>query len=651
MEIADAQKLINDLVKKKSKHQDYDVVTNLARKLQMLMTGKNSALWLRRMVNRETAEAFTQRIALTSSITPAIAASIRVPFYKVARNQRIKTNIDVKDEAKNEQIKLMAKNFYGSGGRKTKGLDYWLKTRFMDLTFIDPNAWVAIEWDAPQSSADTITSRPFEISSAEAWDFKVINEKVFWLFCCFAYNYNTVQSGQTDPVKKSGLKYTLYEIDNTITYEQVEEAYLKQIGYVLKPNQRIVSYDNDKTVTFLETVNQPKLGFTPTFRIGYNRDLDTKSRTYVNPFQDGMCYFDKCLKSNSEFDLTMALHAFPQKIQYAPKCVGITGKSGGTRKPCNGGYFPDGSVCTICNGTGFSGHTSAQDVLNLPLPEKGTPNNEVIELSKLIAYITPTIELLNFQNNYLDKLQTAVHSAVFNSQVFVRKSGGGGGNSSQKSSDGAPIQTATENDNNMQSVYDALEPFTEKFSDLWEDIITVFAIQSNIADIEEVDIDHVFPADFKLKTTDILLGELRTVSDSGAPSFMKDVINNDLAEIIFAGDSLGLLKYRVKRKFFPFNGKGPDEIALLLSSADVPRRSKILYSNFELIFSDIEQETPNFWTMATTAAQLVVLNTKIDQYKETITADAPVLDINSLRTQMTAIPNGPNPAAGGGAGK
>jgi hypothetical protein len=635
----DAQKLINQLVKTKAKHRDYDRVCTLAQKLKILITGEHTAILLRRFINRESPEDFIQRCAVTRAITPAVSASIKIPFYKVARNQRIKANIDVKDDAKNAAIVTMAKSFYGSAGRKTKGLDYWLKTRFMDLTFTDPNAWCVIEWDTPQSAADIIQARPFEVAASEALNFKVVNEEVFWLFTCMPIVFMQLDSDKK-PISKPGNKYSLYEKDFTITYEQVDPLYLQSIKQVLLPNQTLITFDD--TTTYLETVNTPKLGFVPAYRIGYNRDLETDGRTYVNPFHDGMCFFDKSLKTVSEFDLTMSQHAFPQKVQYAPACKGTRGNK------CNAGYLIDGTVCPKCHGTGFGGHRSTMDVLNLPLPGPGTLNTEVIDLSKLIAYITPDIKLIQFQNDYTQQLKTEVHQAVFNSQVFVRKAGGGA--SAAKSGDGQSFQTATENDNNMQSVYDALEPFTEKYSDIWEDIITVFAILSNVLDVENVDIEHVFPADFKLKTTDILLGELKVITDSGAPSFMKDSVGSDLAEIIFAGDTLGLIKYRTKKKYFPFNGNSVDEVALLLSSPDVPRRAKVLYSNFESIFTDIEGETPNFYFIQSPAAQAKVVTDKVNEYIAEIKAEAPALDINAFRAQMLALPPVDPGDGSGGAG-
>ena len=634
MLLIDAQRLMRHQVKTKEKHQDYDRVNELAKKYKILITGENAGLLLRQYVNRESELEFIQRCQMTRAITPAVAASVKKPFYKVIRNQRIRAIVDVKDEAKNEQIQDMIKKFYGSSNRKTKGLPYWLKTRFMNLTFIDPNSWVVVEWDTPADKSETIQARPFEVSARNALNFEIYNDETKWLFTEFPIKFFT-KTGTDDPVKKDGNKYTLYDQDYTIVWRQINKEYLISIGYVLAPNQELIELED--SVTYLATVNEPNLKYTAAYRIGYQQDDVTDGRTFVNPFHEGMCFFDKSIKTVSEFDLTMTLHAFPQKIQYAPICKGRS-----KEKKCTAGYLADGSVCGVCKGTGFAGHTSTMDVITLPMPQPDTKNAEIIDLTKLVAYVTPSIDLIKFQNDYIQQLKGEVHSAVFNSQVFVKKAGGA---ASTQQGGGGDTSTATEQDYNMQSVYDAIEPFTEKFSDLWEDIVTVLTNLANVNDLEEVDIDHIFPADYKLKTADILLSELKAINESGAPSFMKDAISADLADIVFSGDAMGLLKLKVKRRFFPFNGKDADEIALLLSSPDVPRRSKILYSNFELIFTDIEMETPEFYVMDNPKKQLEVLNAKVEEYKKAITDEAPVLDINMFRSAMQPIPGG---AAGAG---
>jgi hypothetical protein len=631
MELNDAQELIKRLVKTGETHQDYAEVKEYAEKLSILITGKGTAKLLRQANTKEDIKSFIQRCAITKSITPAVAASVQIPYYKVARNQRVKQTIDVKDSYKQKLIYEMIKGFYGSTGRRTKGLDYWLRTRFIDLSFTDPNAWVVVEWDAPKNAAQVLAPRPFEISAAQAVNFKVINETTLWMLAKLPSTYRVLKNGEV--VVEPSVKWTLYDQDFTIIYDLVDPDYLASINFVPAPNQRLITDATDKIV-YLETVNTPKIGFTPAFRIGYKRNLATNGRTFVNPFHDGMAFFDKSIKVVSEFDLTMTNHVFPQKIQYAPRCPGDGNKK------CNGGVVAGTSnTCQVCNGTGFAGHKGAQDILTLPMPEKGTPNAEIIDLTKLIAYITPSMELIKFQNEYIQQLKTETHQAVFNSTVLIRK-----GTAGQPAGGGTqPTQTATENDNDMQSVYDALEPFTEKFSDVWKEIVTIIASLVNV-DVDNVEIDHIFPSDFKLKSQDVLLSELEKVNGSGAPSFMRDLISNDLAEVVFAGDTLGIVKFKTKRKFFPFNGKNEEEIAMLLSSPNVPRKAKVLYSNFELIFTNIEYDRPDFYTMKDTAKQRQILDDAVVAMIAEIDQDAPVLTLGTFRP---TVPAGGNQNPGG----
>ena len=57
------------------------------------------------------------------------------------------------------------------------------------------------------------------------------------------------------------------------------------------------------------------------------------------------------VKANSELDLTMALHTFPQKIQYVSKCKDLQ---------CRDGKTVDGAgVCPSCHGSGYEIITSA----------------------------------------------------------------------------------------------------------------------------------------------------------------------------------------------------------------------------------------------------------------------------------------------------
>lgn len=657
MLLADALILIKRQIDGDECHQDYKRTTELARDYKIFITGLDIGKKLIQFVQREDAALFAQRLKLTKSTTPAVASSIRQPFNKVVRNDRIRKNIGIENETRAKVVEQMIKYFYGASRNKNKGLEYWLKSRFLELQFIDPNAWVVVEWDAPTTQSQTIKPRPFEVSAAMAKNFFIVNDETKWLLVRQDIKYKALnpnatggtgmstQNGVIKPdkeEKKDGARFTLYDEDVTVVYEQVDRGWLESQNFILQPNQ---SWDKIKDVDYLVSTFEPNIGYVPAFRVGYKRDEATSGRTFVNPWHDALCYFEKSLKTVSELDLTMTLHAFPQKLQYVQKCAGQPaisaqgGRPGIPRRGCNQGIVTGttNEVCPICEGKGYKLHTTAQDAVLIPMPSD-PKNEDIVDLDRLLVYKAPPIDLVKFQNEYCQQLQQQAHQAVFNSQVFVQKSGGGV--TEQKT------DTATGVEYNMQSVYDALEPFTEKFSEMWREFVTIFGVIAG-GKVEEIDAAHDFPADYKLKTSDILLNERKAAKESGAPAFLVETIDDDLASIIYAGDQLGLIKYRVKRKFFPFTGKNEDEINVLLASEFVPDESKLLYCNFEQIFKELENDAPEFWTLKY-AKQRDMVDEKVAEWLDKIKAANPAPTFQMFKTDTATAGTGSDTTNNGG---
>jgi hypothetical protein len=102
-----------------------------------------------------------------------------------------------------------------------------------------------------------------------------------------------------------------------------------------------------------------------------------------------------------------------------------------------------------------------------------------------------------------------------------------------------------------------------------------------------------FSKDFKLKSLTDLYNDLKIVSDSGADSFVKEQIYDDIAGIVYSEDPIAKGKYEVKKAFFPFSGKSDKEIMFALSSNDIPEEVKVLYLNYGWIFDEIYVENAN----------------------------------------------------------
>ena len=613
------------LAKTKQTHANQKKTSELAKEYSAHITGDGIADYLKRYTVRESEDMFKQRVAITNSINPAVASSLMKPFYKVSRNNNIVKKYDFKDVRINEKIAVMLNDFNGEKVDDTDGFEVWLKTRFVELSFADPNGFVVIEWEAADVN-QIIKPRPFEVSSEEVLNYEYKGAELQWLFINTKQPYFKITAGKTETVE--GEKFTLYGVGYTITIEQCDKLYREENGLKLLPNQQFIEWQNN---TYILSTYETKLGFVPAFRVGYARDLSTKGKTFVNPFNPALTYFRKALKTTSELDITMTGHVFPQKLQYIQPCQGVS-----TQETCFNGKNPQGGTCAACNGTGFKTVTTAQEAIYLPMPEDP---KELIPLDQLLVYKAPPIELVKFQNDYVKELKQDAHLAVYNSNMFL-------------ANDAQFAKTATEIDSNMEGVYDAIEPFTEKYSKVWKFVVYTCAVLSGFSETRnDFELIHTFPADPKLKTISLLLADLKAVNESNAPSFMRDVLNRDIAEIVFNGDEEALLKFHVRRRFYPFNGKTMEEISQLLSTQYVSELTKILYANFEAIFTEIEKTDAKFYQKKYDE-QWKIVDEMVIKWKEEILANEPMkIDFSTGASGAANAEqnNGANPAGTQGA--
>lgn len=560
--------------KKKSsnkKHADYQRTVDLAKEYKAHVSGVGIDDYLKRFAKREDEEMFEQRKRLTNSISQSVASSLQKPFYKVARNKNVKKKFTLKgDKNREEIVQKMISGFYGTNELNTKGLDFWLKNRFIELTFTDPNAFVVIEWEAKPENVP-LEPYPYEVNSIDAYDYTykhgVLNE-------LFTRQSETIIYLDKDGAEKEKVvdAFTLYEIGSSLKVIEYCPKYYEAKGIIIDETRQVTFVENE--IHFIATYNETNLDFIPAFRVGYIRDTATDGRTFVNPFESAIPYFRKALKAVSELDLSITLHTFPQKLQYVTKCKGK-----GTKKCNNGMVSGTQTVCGECKGSGLQIHTSGQDAIYFPLPDDKT---EMFDLDKILVYKQPPIDLIKFQDEYVRNLKKDAHLSVYNSNMFLAE-------------DPQFAKTATEVNTNTQGIFDTLFPYTEKFSEVWKTAVKVFVrISGFLTDFELI---HIFPTDLEIKTVTVLMAELKLANESEAPSYFRDAILEEIANQVYEGDELGREKHFTRHKFFPFSGKTETEIQFLMASPYVSNFTKVLYANFEAIFTDIEKAVPNFYKL------------------------------------------------------
>ena len=617
MDITEKLKVFKKLIKGNKRHADYARTVELASEYKAHVSGVGLDAYLKKFARREDDEMFEQRKRLTNSISQSVASSLQKPFYKVARNKNVKNKFTLKgDKNREEIVQKMISGFYGTNELNTKGLDFWLKNRFIELTFTDPNAFVVIEWEAKPENVP-LEPYPYEVNSIDAYDYTykhaVLNE-------LFTRQSETIIYLDKDGAEKEKVvdAFTLYEIGSSLKVVEYCPKYFEAKGIVIDETRQVTFVENE--IHFIATYNETNLDFIPAFRVGYLRDTATDGRTFVNPFESAMPYFRKALKAVSELDLSITLHTFPQKLQYVKKCQGVS-----KVKKCNNGRVGD-EVCAKCKGSGLEVITSGQDAVYMQLPDKADLKDELIDLDKLIAYKTPPIDLIKFQDDYVRNLKTDAHLSVYNSNMFI-------------SNEAEFAKTATEVNLNTQGIYDTLFPYTEKFSEVWKTAVKVFVRLSGF--LTDFELIHIFPTDLEIKTVAVLMAELKLANESEAPSYFRDAILEEIANQVYEGDELGREKHFTRHKFFPFSGKTETEIQFLMASPYVSNFTKVLYANFEAIFTDIEKAVPNFYKLNYNL-QWEKLNEFVKPYLEEINSQNEPLRIDFGTQPTDANPTDPN---------
>lgn len=556
------------IINHKLKHSGYDRTVELAEKYWRLNTGEETEKLLKRFHRRESKEAFDQRCTLTSTITPAVLSTLNSPFYKAGRSDNVTKVIkyEKEDDAREKQLKDFLETFNG-----TSSLDDYLSVDLVDLNKSDPNAFVVIDFMDFDPNTEVPKPYPVEIPSKNVYNFHYQNKSLEFLLTNEEINAGNQKS------KFTLQRFTLYAREWHARFTEVEKGSIQSVV-----SENVVDFNSDGT---LEIIERPEylrtdhntvyrieyLNHTfekvPAFRAGYEPDLATQKQTMVSNWHCTMPWFDKMQQAGSELDLSVALHVFPQKISYERGCPGYEGMA------CIDGKDINGNTCKRCNGTGFiDDHTSSQDVIKFRLPntKKG---EEFFDLSKLVAYITPDIGIIQWLDEYVNKLEAKTRHTLFNSQSFDRNE---------------VVATATEKTLDLENVYDTLFPFCKHLSFAWMLIVEATAKFTDLS--EGLEVNHEFGNDLKFKTESQYIQDIKTLSESNAPHFLKQHTHNQLAELIYKDNELELLKIKTKGRFTPFAGKTDSEIIFILSGNNVPRRRKVLYENIDEIFASFEAD-------------------------------------------------------------
>lgn len=556
---------LGEIIARDERHQDYDRVVANADTYRKLLTGEDMDSLMRKFDLRESEDMFAQRKRITQHITKTVSQNVKDVYHKIPRSNSVQRFVGYADN-NIERQKLLNDTLRKFWGKSS--LDDYMNTRWIDLNFLDPNAFVVLEWGEFDNSTEHAQPYPYEVYSKNAIMFEYIDNVLQYLV-----SLNIKSKWVFD--KYAGWKqveykvYTMYGMNQTLQFVEVkDDAEINEIRKSFGVGDSLFITGkyfrksiNSEEYYYIVPFTTHNLGFVPADRVGVLHDMASDGRTFVSPMDKGVPILMKMVKANSELDLTMALHTFPQKIQYVSRCSSME---------CKNGFTFDGSKCPVCEGSGFEIIKTAQESITLAMPKT---KDDMLELSNMVHYDYPPIDLVKFQDEYVKSLTYQVKESIFNTEIFSRQQ---------------VAETATGKNISLQNVYDALYPVAIGYSTDWE-----FFVKA-IAKITDLDKDLIafykFSKDFKLKSLTDLYLDLKAVGDAKASEFIKSSIEDDIAGVIYSESERELLKYNVKKSWFPFNGKSPEQIAVIIASNLVPLNTKVFWANFSYIFDLIELE-------------------------------------------------------------
>jgi hypothetical protein len=557
--------ILADVIRNNRRHIDYKRVTWLADHYRQLITGEDAESLLLPFVRREDDTMFAQRVAITGLLTEAWADTLMNPFFRIGRLDNIRKLIGFDSSVANadnrvQEIEDRLTTFFG-----TESLEKYLGTRFTELTFTDPNTFLAVSFDAFNNVVEKARPYPVEYTSKEAIDFKYVNNILQYLIV----EKEIALDGTW------GKQYLMYLPNEIIRLTQVKEVPFNQVRGENLLNQVVDGYwQCGADRVFLVELYRPKAGEVQCVRVGYKSDLRTGGRTFVNPFHATLPFFKKSIKVVSEADLTAALHAFPHVSTWEEVCDGYPDLN----ITCRSGHDIKGNTCKRCKGAGVIKHytTTAQDAITLKMPKEGGPP-PIVTPQNVIDFKSPDIGILNWQDAKIDKLKSEAISTMYNNDVLSKTT---------------VAETATAASAKREEMYNTLHPAAENVSSKWKFFVR---ITSAFLDHPKPKLLYEFPSDYKIQTVDELLDQLDKANKSQGPASLRQSIALDIAAKVYVDDDYAYLKEKVKAKFTPMLGKSDDTVLMLISLGKLTDEEEILWIHSDSIFDDLENEVPDFF--------------------------------------------------------
>lgn len=591
------------------RHQDYKHVEKLTKKYRQLFLGDDIEELVVQYSPREDEKTLEVRKKYVIQHCAAWASSMMADFNEVYRIRPVAKGFRYTNDNKKSKLQEAVDTFFGN-----KNIDFWQKERIHNLSFIDPNAFAVVEIGEFDNLGEKAKPYPFIVESEDVLYFNYVNDVLESLGVEVDYEYTVNvkdENGKPSTKKVEGDKYTLYLSGYALTLTPVDPSTVNITGdtgatfnaidipeaitantkftdYYVKVNKETV-YRLDVYYNGIDQVNA--------FRIGKKRDELTDGRTCISLLDAAVSYMEKSVNAISEMDITYLNHVFPQKAQYAKTCkVDFNGKC-----PTSGENI---ATCSKCKGTGMPVVKTASDILIVPLPTDMVEGTQLQDLSKMVYYFTPPVEIIKVMTERIKDLETDAYNKVFNTEEVVRAN---------------IADSATQKLLEKQAKYNAYLPFAEKVAEIYKTVVYLIAAWRD--EQNGLIVEYILPGDFKLETLGELLTTLKTAADSGLPAPLMESITNDIAGKMYADQPQLLKIYLTKQYYNPFRSKTDTQVQAIMANSLVSYNDKVLWANFDSIFSKIIAKEPKFYDIQDITAQAAIVDEVVGEFATNIKSE------------------------------
>ena len=591
-------------------HKDYNYTVQLAHFYSQIVTGEGYGELIVNYKPRESDQQKAQRVRITQNRTKSIAGKIEGFFKRVFRADKLAFDISHQDEDKSALISQYTDD-YGEDGQS---LLTWCEESALFYNNIDPNAFY---WVQHTRVDDVDYFNPYVFTSTQVKDYNIDKGSVQYCTCqlseCVTYQKdNTTHTKHINIFYyfiKSGLQLAVELNKEVLQNSNFYDQFQDEEGNFLGDTETI------KDKTYLVMFEQSETGIVPVTRMGYNFDKKTNKKTYISFWDNATEEYKQLVNRGSEYDLSLTLHAFLQKIQYYTPCD----YQDESHSICQGGVLhPSKETCPSCSGTGKKVHTSSQDVIEVQMPSE---DGEVKSISPkdLVFYVDIPFDIVKQQKEDVQGFAPKITESVFGVDI-----------SHQQGS----MATATQITNYYDTAQDAMFEFTKSPQKLFKFTIKIIAESLDIQDIET---KLLYTNEYDLESEDFLLQLLKMAKEAGASPEVIENINKRIVVKQNRTDSSYMNVYNAMRRFEPFSNIQPQLKASIVMTLPDSSVQKALLLNFKEITEDIVANEPAFLLLDYNQ-QREIVQAKAQAFSDIAVQVNSVRELQSFEDDLTNIP-------------